>query len=98
MTFTVQQQLEEEAAPQRNKPKKECKVSNIVESTNLPTRGTILFQRNKMGKTTTDENLQVEKHYWQNCFLTKELDEAVLNNFIYGTNPFYNYLGLIDAK
>ena len=31
-------------------------------------------------------------------FLTKELDEAVLNNFLYGTNPFYNYPGLFDAK
>ncbi len=34
----------------------------------------------------------------QNFFLTKELGEALLNNFIYGASPFYNYLSLIDAK
>ncbi|MFM7983225.1 MAG: hypothetical protein ACKPKO_28285, partial [Candidatus Fonsibacter sp.] len=26
------------------------------------------------------------------------MDEAGLHNFIYGTNPFYNYLGLINVK
>ena len=55
-------------------------------------------KRQKMGKTTTQDNLQAEKHDWQNFFLTQELSEEVLNNFIYGTNPLYNYLGLIDAK
>ena len=30
----------------------------------------------------------VEKHYWQNFYLAKELDEAVLKNLIYGTHPF----------
>ncbi len=30
-------------------------------------------------------------------FWTNKLDEAVLNNLTYGTNPFCNYLGLIDA-
>ena len=51
-----------------------------------------------MGKTTTEENLESEKHYWQTFFLTKELGGKALNNFIYGTNPFYNYLGLIDTR
>ena len=51
-----------------------------------------------MGNTTTDDNFQAEKHYWQNFFLTKELDETVLNNFIYDASPFYNYLGLIDVN
>ena len=26
------------------------------------------------------------------------MDEAVLKNFLYGTNPLQNYLGLIDAR
>ncbi|MFM7988349.1 MAG: hypothetical protein ACKPKO_54460, partial [Candidatus Fonsibacter sp.] len=55
-------------------------------------------QRQKMGKTTTDENLQADKHYWQNFFLTNKLDEAVLNNFFYGTNTLHNYVGLIDVR
>ncbi|MFM7987912.1 MAG: hypothetical protein ACKPKO_52225, partial [Candidatus Fonsibacter sp.] len=54
-----------------------------------------ISQRNNIGKTTTDENLQADKHYWQNFFLTNELDEAVLNNFLYGTNPLHNYARLI---
>ena len=37
-----------------------------------------ISHRKKMGKTTTDENLQADKHYWQNFFLTNELDESVL--------------------
>ena len=31
-----------------------------------------ISKRKKMGKTTTEENLQAEKHYWQNFFLTKD--------------------------
>ncbi len=50
-----------------------------------------------MGKTTTDENLQAEKHYWHKFFLTKELDEKALKNFLYGTNLLNNYIGLIDT-
>ncbi|MFM7982515.1 MAG: hypothetical protein ACKPKO_24655, partial [Candidatus Fonsibacter sp.] len=30
--------------------------------------------------------------------MTNELGESVLKNVIYGTNPFYNYLGLIDVQ
>ncbi|MFM7977783.1 MAG: hypothetical protein ACKPKO_00570, partial [Candidatus Fonsibacter sp.] len=51
-----------------------------------------------MGKTATDENLQADKRYWHNFFLTNKLDEVVLNNFLYGTNPLQNYVGLIDAR
>ena len=51
-----------------------------------------------MGKTTTDENLQAEKHYWQKVFLSKELDEKSLKSFLYGTNPLNNYVGLIDNR
>ena len=100
MTFTIQGLPKwVEARRRNNKTKKECKVSNIVEAKDLTNEEyEEISKRKKMGKTTTEENLQAEKHYWQNFFLTKELDEAVLNNFIYGTNPFYNYLGLIDAK
>lgn len=49
-----------------------------------------------MGKTTTEENLQVEKRFWQNFFLAIELKEEILQNFIYDQNPFRNFLSLID--
>ena len=34
----------------------------------------------------------------ENLFLANELDEAVLKNFLYGTNPLQNYLGLVDTR
>ncbi|MFM7980698.1 MAG: hypothetical protein ACKPKO_15400, partial [Candidatus Fonsibacter sp.] len=30
--------------------------------------------------------------------MTNEIDEVVLNNFLYGTNPLQNYVGLIDTR
>jgi stalled ribosome alternative rescue factor ArfA len=51
-----------------------------------------------MGKTTTEENLGVEKKFWQNFFLTSELKEDILQNFIYGQNPSKNFLSLIDFE
>ena len=51
-----------------------------------------------MGKTTTEENLQVEKRFWQNFFSTSELKEEILQNFIYDQNPFKNFLSLIDLE
>ncbi|MFM7989208.1 MAG: hypothetical protein ACKPKO_58830, partial [Candidatus Fonsibacter sp.] len=57
-----------------------------------------ISQRKKIGKTTTDDNLQCDKHYWHNFFLTKKLDDSVLKNFLYGTNPLQNYVGLVDAR
>ena len=38
--------------------------------------------RKKMGKTTTEENYQCEKHFWKRFFIVKELDEKVLKSFI----------------
>ncbi|MFM7978562.1 MAG: hypothetical protein ACKPKO_04535, partial [Candidatus Fonsibacter sp.] len=88
MTFTIQHPpapAEEEptaedqvAAPQNNKTKVEFRASSIVGATDLTKEEyDEISQRKKMGKTTTDENLQADKHYWQNFFLTNELDEAV---------------------
>ncbi|MFM7984664.1 MAG: hypothetical protein ACKPKO_35605, partial [Candidatus Fonsibacter sp.] len=34
----------------------------------------------------------------QNFILTNKLDDSVLKNFLYGTNPLQNYVGLIDAR
>ncbi|MFM7979206.1 MAG: hypothetical protein ACKPKO_07805, partial [Candidatus Fonsibacter sp.] len=30
--------------------------------------------------------------------MTNEIDEAVLDNFLYGTNLLQNYVGLIDTR
>ena len=46
-----------------------------------------LSLKEKMGKTTTEENLQVEKKFWQNFSLTSELKDDTRQNFIYDQNP-----------
>ncbi|MFM7981515.1 MAG: hypothetical protein ACKPKO_19575, partial [Candidatus Fonsibacter sp.] len=81
------------------KTKVESKASSIASATDLTQEEyDEISQRKKIGKTTTDENLQCDKHYWQNFFLTNELGESVLKNFLYGTNPLQNYVGLIDNR
>ena len=54
--------------------------------------------KKKTGKTTTEENRQVEKRFWQHFFLTSELKEEILHNFIYDQNPFRNFLSLVDLE
>ena len=54
--------------------------------------------RKKVGKTTTQENLQVDKFHWQQFFSTSKLDEDVLRNFLYEKNLFWNFLSLIDVQ
>ncbi|MFM7986169.1 MAG: hypothetical protein ACKPKO_43340, partial [Candidatus Fonsibacter sp.] len=87
------------AAPQKNNTKMESRASSIVSAKDLTHEEyEEISHREKIGKTTTDENLQCDKHYWQNFFLTNTLDETVLKNFLYGTNPLQNFVGLIDAR
>ncbi|MFM7989759.1 MAG: hypothetical protein ACKPKO_61645, partial [Candidatus Fonsibacter sp.] len=67
------------AAPQKNKTKVESRASIIVSAKDLTKEEyEEISQRKKIGKTTTDENLQCDKHYWQNFFLTNTLDDKVL--------------------
>ncbi|MFM7978407.1 MAG: hypothetical protein ACKPKO_03745, partial [Candidatus Fonsibacter sp.] len=100
MTFTIQYPpaeepaAEDQAAPQRNKTKVESRASSIVGAKYL--RRYLPAQED--GEDQTDENLQADKHYWQNFFLTNELDEVVLNNFLYGTNLLQNYVGLTTMQ
>ena len=57
-----------------------------------------LSLKKKAGMTTTAENYQAEKHYWQKFFSTKDVKEEILVNFLYGANPFKNFLALIDVE
>jgi len=87
------------AAPQKKKTKVESRASSIVSAKDLSEEEyDEISQRKRIGKTTTDENLQCDKHYWQNFFLTNELNELVLKNFLYGINPLQNYVELIDTR
>ncbi|MFM7983125.1 MAG: hypothetical protein ACKPKO_27775, partial [Candidatus Fonsibacter sp.] len=108
MTFVLQHPLapaeedlaaeDQVAAPQKNNTKVASRACSIVGTKDLAQdEYDEISQRKKMGKTTTDENLQADKRYWQNLFLTNELDEAVLKNFLYGTNPLH-VVGIIDNR
>ncbi len=69
MTFTIQQQPKEGASPQRNNTNNARNVSNIVEAKDLShEQYEDISNRKKTDNTTTDNDLQAEKHYWQNFF------------------------------
>ena len=97
MTCEIQEDVSEEKAPKAER--KNYKVSSILESKDLdPDEYEEITTRKKMGKTTTEENYQWEKHFWKRFFLVKQLDEKVLKNFMYGTNPLTNFLSLVDIR
>ena len=77
----------------KKKTKTNAKVEQILKSRDLsPEEYERLGLRKKVGKTTTQENLQFEKFYWQQFFSTSKLDEDVLRNFLYEKNLFWNFL------
>ena len=83
----------------KKKTKANVKVEQILKAKDLsPEEYERLRLRKKVGKTTTQENLRAEKFYWQQFFSTGKLDEDVLPNFLYGNNPFRNFLSLIDVQ
>jgi hypothetical protein len=57
-----------------------------------------LSTKKKMGKTTTEENFQVERCFWQRYLVQKEIDPDLLLEFIYDNNPLDNFVGLIDIR
>jgi len=95
--FQIQQAPDDKGKQQKKKTKKQAKLEQILTAKDLTSEEyEELSLKKKMGKTTTEENLQVEKRFWQNFFLTSELKEEILQNFIYDQNPFRNFLSLID--
>ena len=50
------------------------------------------------GKTTTEEYYKVEKKFWKDFLATSELDENILNSFMYNTRLLNNFLSLIDMR
>jgi hypothetical protein len=78
---------------------KNYKISAILEAKDLtPEEYEEIAARKKAGKTTTQENFRAEKHFWQRFFLTSDLDEKILKEFMFDCNPFYNFLSLIDLR
>jgi hypothetical protein len=57
-----------------------------------------LSSKKKVGKTTTEENFQVDRFFWQRYLAQKEPDPDLLLEFLYDNNPLDNFLGLIDIR
>jgi hypothetical protein len=75
------------------------KLNSIVGAKDLTrTEFEELSELKKQGKTTTEENFQVDKYYWQRYLVAKELDPDILKEFIYDNNPLDNFLSLIDIR
>ena len=98
--FQIQSPPEEQKGqPKKKKTKKQAKVEEIMTAKDLTDdEYEELSLKKKMGKTTTEENLQCEKRYWQRELLTSDLKEEILQNFIYGQNPLRNFLSLVDLE
>ena len=97
MGFEIQG-LEENDKPTIAKPTN-YKVSAVLEAPEINSdEFEDLSAKKKQGKTTTEQNFKVEKHFWQRFLATKELDEAVLKAFMFEPAMFKNFLSLIDLK
>jgi hypothetical protein len=57
-----------------------------------------LSEKKKAGKTTTEQNYQVDKHYWKRHLATKTLDEDVLKAFVFNKHLLANFLAMIDEQ
>ena len=82
MGFEIQE-LEEHEKPTIAKPEN-YKVSAVLEAPEINIdEFEELSAKKKQGKTTTEQNFKVEKHFWQRFLATKDLDEAVLKAFMF---------------
>ena len=54
--------------------------------------------RKKMGRTTTDENLQFTKCFWKRFLVQDKLDPELLTEFMFDNNPLDNFVSLVDIR
>jgi hypothetical protein len=52
----------------------------------------------KAGKTTTEENYMIDKHFYQNHLLLKHLDKNILKEFMFNPSLLKNFTSLVDVK
>ena len=96
MDFEVEEG--DEGATGASKPKN-YRVAAVMEAQDITSdQFEGLMMKKKQGKTTTEENFQVDKHYWQRHLATKELDEGVLKEHMFGDGLLWSFLSLIDMN
>ena len=86
--FQIQAVPEEQKGQPKKKTKKNAKAEQIMSAKDLTHEEfEELSLKKKSGKTTTEENLQVDKWHYQRRMATDELKEEILVKFIYGQDP-----------
>jgi hypothetical protein len=105
MGFTIDQETprrkrsERRARRGRRSARTNYKLQSILQAKDLTaSEYDELSTKKKMGKTTTEENFQVERCFWQRYLVQKELDPDLLLEFLYDNNPLDNFVGLVDIR
>ena len=94
--FEIDEEIEEGSGEKGEKAN--SKIVNTMEAKEIDEdEYETLRRKRKAGKTTSEENFAIEKHYWQKFFVSQELDEKLLKHYMYD-NVFNNFLGLIDLE
>ena len=88
--FQIQAVPEEQKGQpkKKKKTKKNAKIEQMLTAKGFTCEEfEKLSFKKRVGKTTTQENWQVDKLYWQDFFETTELKEEILQNFVYDQTP-----------
>jgi hypothetical protein len=99
MDWEVQEKPADANAKQKKTKTKNYKVAAIMEAADLThEQFEELSELKKAGKTTTEQNYQIDKHFYKAFFLTKTLDEDVLKAFVFDRHLYTNFLALVDPQ
>ena len=99
MSMTIDQETVERAEAQAKDPRTNYRLQSILTAPDLTAQQyEELSARKKQGKTTTEENFQVEHCFWQRYLVQTELDPELLVEFMYDENPLDNFLALVDIR
>jgi GTPase SAR1 family protein len=97
MEFVIDESSEEDDG-NTVKPKN-YKLASIMEADDIThDRFEELTAKKKVGKTTMEENFQVDKHFMQKHLSVKELDEATVKEHMFNPDLLKNFLSLIDMS
>jgi hypothetical protein len=78
---------------------KNYKLASIMEADDIThDKFEELTAKKKVGKTTLEENFQVDRHFMQKHLSVKELDEATVNEHMFNPDLLKNFLSLIDTS
>jgi hypothetical protein len=96
MDFRV---IESKAEKEKKEKKPNYKVEAVLQAEDISAQQyEDLTLKKKRGETTSEENFQVERHFWQRYLATRELDEKLLKEYMFNPQLLKNFTSLIDIK